>query len=365
MTKLVVRLAKDLVSIKSDRPENSEEKVAQFIFDYLKDLGLKPEKQFLDEENNRFNVIALAGKEPNLMIDGHIDTVPINDPAKWKYNPFGEIAGDKLYGRGSSDTKGNVACMLAAMNEHINENAVYVFNSEEELSLSGIRKILELRETKLKSVKYSLTLEPTDGKIVIGNKGRYTFEITAQGKTAHGSVPEQGENAIYLITKAVSKIEEYNKKLNERKHPLFGQATINVGTIRGGEAHNVVPDLAKITADRRILPGENPEKVEKEFRELIAPLKAEFINKDNACETSKDSKIVKEMQNTLRESGMDDKTYGYSATTELSEISKSGIEGIIFGTGELDQAHKPDECITVKELETGTKIFAAFLKKWK
>jgi succinyl-diaminopimelate desuccinylase len=359
-----LKLAKELISLNSERPNGTEEKVAQFIFDYLKDAGLNPEKQVFDPETNRFNVLVLGSGHTNLMINGHIDTVPINDPKNWQYNPLGEVVGNKLYGRGSCDTKGNIACLLVAMTEQFNENVVYAFNVEEEMSLAGIQKVLELKENKLKHVKYSISLEPTDGKIMIGNRGQYSFEVTAKGKTAHASTPELGDNAIYKIAETTKKIEAYNKKVNKIMHPLFGHATASVGVIQGGTSHNVVPDFAKIHVDRRVLPNEDPDDVEKEFKALVAPLNVKFINRIEACESASDTKLVAEMQNVLKAFSMDTGTYGFKATTELSEISKHDIEGIIFGPGQLNQAHKPNEFITVKELEIGTEIFKNLLKNW-
>lgn len=362
---LEIELAKELVSKDSQNPPGNETPVAEFIFDYLKDIGLNPEKQYFDRAENRFNVLVFDGNNPDLIINGHMDTVPVNNAGQWRFNPFGEISEKKLFGRGSADTKGQIAALLAAMTTNFNEKIVYAFNVEEETSLQGISKVLELRNNKLKNLKFSISLEPTDGKIMIGSKGRYTFEVAASGKTAHASRPWRGKNAIYDIAEASLKIRDYNLELNKITHPLFDCASISVGTIKGGTACNVVPDLATMEVDRRILPNEDVEKVKSEFYNLISPLKASIKNKIDACEMSKDSKIVREMQSCLEDFRMDKDLYGFNATSELSEMKKQGIEGIIFGTGELDQCHKPDEYITLDELRLGTRILRLFLEKWK
>ncbi|MFH1784868.1 MAG: M20/M25/M40 family metallo-hydrolase [Candidatus Micrarchaeota archaeon] len=357
----VISLAKTLVSIDSQVPGPGEIEVSQFIFDYLKEIGLKPQKQFFD--GKRFNVLAFGGSQPSLMVNVHLDTVPINDRKQWKRNPFGEIVNGKLYGRGSCDTKGHAACLLAALQNHINEDVVYIFNGEEEGSFAGIEKVLELRKTKLKSIQNSVSLEPTDGKLMIGNKGSYFIKVSATGKTSHSSRPELGDNAIYKISKAALAIEKYNKKLTKRKSS-FGNASASVGMVDGGTATNVVPDSASMLVDRRVLPGENPKKVESEFREVVNPLSVDFIKRIEACSSSPNSKIVRQMQTILTGFDMDPKPYSFSATTELSEISKHGIEGIIFGTGELGQGHMPDEYITIDALNRGEKILLSLLKNW-
>jgi acetylornithine deacetylase/succinyl-diaminopimelate desuccinylase-like protein len=250
------------------------------------------------------------------------------------------------------------------MAENFNDKIAYVFNVEEEITLNGIKKVLELRKTKLKTVEYSISLEPTDGKIIMGNKGLIVFEVLARGKTAHASQPDLGENAVYTISKAIPKIEEYNQGLKQVIHPVFGCASASLGIIEGGTASNVIPDLARMEIDRRILPNENSNVVEQEFRQMVAPLEVITKKKIDPAETSIDSKIIKEMQGVLTNLGMDSKTYGYTATSELSEISKYGIEGMVFGTAELGQAHKPDEYMTLEQLDRGTRILSELLKKW-
>ena len=361
---LEIKLAKELIARDSQNPPGIETPVAEFIYDYLKGIGLNPEKQYYDKDRNRFNVLVIGRNNPTLLINGHMDTVPINDPEQWKHNPFGEISDGKLFGRGSSDTKGQIACLLAAMKSQFSEKIAYVFNVEEETSLGGIGKVMQLKKGKLKNIKYSISLEPTDGKIMIANKGLYAFEVTARGKTAHSSHPEDGDNAIYSIAKTALKIEDYNTKLNKITHPLLGHASASVNIINGGTADNVIPDLATTIVDRRVLPNEDPVKVEKEFRDVVSPMETRFTNRVEACETSPNSRIVVEIQSHLKNMGMDDKLYGFNATSELSEISKHDIEGIIFGTGELAQCHKPDEHITLDELRLGARIFEALLENW-
>lgn len=361
---LVIELARELVSRDSQNPPGAETPVSEFICDYLKGIGLNPEKQFFDESRGRYSVLVIGGNNPSLMINGHMDTVPINDIKNWNFKPFGEISGGRLYGRGAVDTKGQIACLLAAMKTCFNENIAYVFNVEEETTLGGISKVMELKGDRLKDVKYSMSLEPTDGRIMIASKGQYAFEVVARGKTAHASQPGSGDNAIYKISEAALRVRDYNSELKKRSHPLFDYASASVGVIGGGTVHNVVPDVATMRVDRRVLPNEVPQDVDEEFRKLMSPLEVRYVNRVEACESSGNSKVAVQMQSCLGEFKMDNRLYGYGATTELSEISRHGIEGIVFGTGELGQCHKPDEYITLDRLRLGARIFESFLKKW-
>ncbi len=361
---LALKIAHDLVAIPSPNPPGNEGAVGQYIFDYLTRIGLSPQKQIYDASRNRFNVI-VAGKNPSLMINGHMDTVPVGNINRWRRNPAGEIADGKLYGRGSADTKGQIACLMAAMTTHYNDTIAYVFNAEEEQTLGGITKVLELRDSTLKNVRYSISLEPTDGAIMIGNKGQYFMSVTAQGKTAHGSQPELGINAIYSAAGAALKIEAYHQELTHRHHPLFDHASINVGVISGGEAPNIVPETATMLIDRRVLPNEKAEDIVSELRERVAPLEVIVLKQVEPCETPAMAAIVITMQSILKALGIDSGLQGFRATSELSEIRRHGIEGIIYGPAQLDQAHQSDEYITLDQLQTGTVVLQRLLEQWK
>ena len=137
---LALELVKELVKRGSARPIESENAVAQFIFEYLSDLKLKPQKLYY--ENDRFSVIVIGQDDPQLIINGHMDTVPVGDRSSWDFDPYGEVKDGRFYGRGSADTKGQIAAILAAMATCFNERVCYIFNVEEEMSLNGIKSAL-------------------------------------------------------------------------------------------------------------------------------------------------------------------------------------------------------------------------------
>ena len=351
-------LAKKLVGLNSENPPANCTECGQYIFDFLKKLGLKPIKQFIN--NKLFNVIVI-GKGP-LLIQGHFDTVPFGDLKKWKYNPSGEIAQSKLFGRGSADMKGGIACFLAALQKNPTDQISMIWTAIEENSFIGIKKAMELQKTNLRHVKYSITIEPTNGKLITCNKGQYWFEITAKGKTAHSSAPELGINAIERLTAVIPKIKSYEKQISRRSHKLLGRATLNIGVIKGGIAPNVVPDNASMIIDRRVITSEKPKQIIREMEQVAAPNKTTLLKRIDPAETPINSKIVKFMQRILKSEKLDTRVYGYKATAELSEIRKHGIEGVIFGTGQLSQAHKENEFMTLEELVAGERIIAKLIE---
>ncbi|KKQ70289.1 MAG: hypothetical protein US92_C0010G0021 [Candidatus Peregrinibacteria bacterium GW2011_GWA2_38_36] len=353
-----IKIAKKLISLNSENPPATRTECGEFVFDFLKNIGLKPIKQPVTDK--LFNVI-VVGKGP-ILIQGHLDTVPFGDVKKWKYNPTGQIVKDKFFGRGIADMKGNVACFLSALQKSPTDQLSMAFTAIEETSFIAIEKAMELKKTLFKHVKYSITIEPTDGKLITCNKGQFWFEITAKGRTAHSSSPEKGINAIEKLVEIIPKIKKYEKEINKRRHALLGKATLSIGKIEGGTAPNIVPDHASMTIDRRVLTSENPKQIIKEMEAVCAPNKIKLLKQIDPAETPKSSKIVKFMQKILTSQKIDSKIYGYPATAELSEIRKHGIEGVIFGPSMLSQAHRENEYMTLKELEIGEKIYSKIIE---
>lgn len=353
-----IKLAKKLVSIPSE--SGNEKEISEYIFDFLKEIGLQPEFQQVEE--NRPNVL-LSG-ESDILFNGHLDTVPVGDRENWNHNPYGEISGDRLHGRGSCDTKGTLACFLSALAENPTEKINCSFTIGEENGFTGIEKLMKLRETRLKQLKYCVNFEPTELRIVSAHKGQVQIRVTETGKSAHGSTPEKGENAVLKLSETIDSIQKFaEKELKQSKHLLLGTPTLNIGTIKGGTKFNVVPDSATVDIDLRILPDQNISKLTKKLRETVRPAELEVLHFHQPVELSTDSPLVKQFQSILRDRNLDPEPEGVNFTTEFSELAENGIQGIIFGAGSIDQAHKTDEYISLKQLKTCHRIFTEFLNK--
>lgn len=356
----VVKIAKDLVAINSENPGNTSEEIGNYIYRFLKELGLKPFKQPLTQKG-KFNVL-VTGKS-RLLINGHMDTVQIGDKKSWKYNPLGKIVNGKLYGRGAADTKGNVACLLAALAEENTTQANLSFTANEETDFEGIYTLMKLKKNKLRHVKYGITLEPTGSKIMTMSKGTYIFEIEAKGKATHASRPWSGKNAIERLVPCIQRLRKYATKLKRKKYKNLAHATLNIGVISGGTVPNIVPDKARILIDRRLLPNEKPQQVIREMRDLCKPLKTRLITQLESAETPNSSKIVKYIQKIHRTRNTDTKTYGCHGATELTGFRHHNIEGIVYGCGDLGVAHTVDEYITLKNLHKGEEICKEILRR--
>ena len=250
-----------------------EERVADYVAVMAARAGLEIELQKVLP--GRFNLIAhlrpTARATKTILLAPHLDTVPPADESQF----VPRVEGDRLFGRGACDTKGSVAAMLSAVIAIANAKRrpreteiIFAGLVDEENGQAGSRV---LARSHLKA-DLAIVGEPTSDRIVTAHKGNVWLELEAQGKSAHGSRPELGRNAIHAMARIVDTLEtEYAAKLRQRRrHPLLGHATINVGTIRGGTQPNIVPDSCAISIDRRTLPGETDSAVRREIQSFLA-----------------------------------------------------------------------------------------------
>jgi len=364
----VVELAKSLVSFNSENPPGNEKPIAFFIKDFLDDLGL--EAQLIEFGKNRYNLIASFGKKEGLMLNGHMDTVPIGNVESWKFDPFGEIKDEKLYGRGAVDMKGGLACVLAAVKNLVKEKVEFkrklslVFVGDEEVGLAGSKFIIENYKDALRDIRYGIIAEPTNFLITTAQKGIADMKVKIKGKAAHGSRPELGDNAIYKACDIVQELRELSEKLKKKKDTLLGSGTINVGKIAGGTKLNAVPDYCEIEIDRRIIPGETPQSAKKQIEKILRKLKikgeVELLLPRLPMKLSENSLLVK----TLKEIA-GTKTKGEAAYTEAELYYRGvGVECAVFGPGNPDLSHTTDEYIKIDELKKGRVMFEKIIKKF-
>ncbi|MFC1656199.1 M20 family metallopeptidase [Patescibacteria group bacterium] len=351
-----VKLAKKLVSISSE--SGNEKEVAEFIFKYLKTLGLAVQKQKI--EKNRFNVVVIG--EGEILLNSHIDTVPIGEKKDWSVNPYGQIKNGRLYGRGSCDTKGNGACILAALAKNPTKKISCSFTVGEENTFAGIKEVMKMRRTKLKHIKYCLNFEPTELRLVTAHKGQQYLMIKAKGKAAHASTPEEGENAIQKLNHSINKLQKYIKTFIKKKHKLLGNPTLNIGVIKGGIGYNVIPDSAEIEIDIRTLPNQDSSKIIKQIKKVVAPSKVEVRHTHNPVDLPSKTPFIKLLQDILKNEGLKHQSRGVNYTTEFSEIYKYRIRGAVLGAGSVKQAHIIDEYVSVKDLKKLHKMLCALLE---
>ena len=375
-----ISLAQKMISIDSENPPGKEKELADFMVDTLKIMGLEVVEY--DFKPKRPNVVVVYSSGSNarcLLFNGHLDTVPFGDLTKWSANPLsGVIKEGRLYGRGSADMKSSIAAFISALNAVMKSkvelagNVIIALTSDEEDSCIGARDILE----RGYHASAAIVGEPSDLQINIAHKGFARFNLTTYGKLAHASKPDEGINAIYKMSKAISRLEEiaesYSKLITS--HPILGRPTLSVGVIKGGSKDNIVPDSCEITIDRRLLPGDSPQIVEDELKKELAKIaeddpqfryKLELYNFQPASETNSSEEIVDTARKAIKEIvGIEPRVEGMPATTEMSHFVKAGIPAIIMGCGDIKMAHTVNENLPVQQVIDAAKIYALIMLRY-
>jgi acetylornithine deacetylase/succinyl-diaminopimelate desuccinylase-like protein len=313
-----------------------------------------------------------------ILLAPHLDTVGADGT---KFIP--QRKNGRLYGRGACDTKGSVAAMLSALCELANEKSrpleteiIFAGLIDEEHAQAGSRALVaqasslclpKISTHRLEACATILAIvgEPTRLQVVTAHKGSLWLELETHGKAAHGATPQFGKNAVHEMARIVDLLEtDYAARLRKRKHPLLGTATVNVGTISGGVQPNIVPDACKITVDRRTLPGETDAGVRREIaaflrtRNLSAKISSAKLALAMPLETNLKLPLVQQFMKCVGQT----KPLGIHFFCDAAVLSAGGIPSVVFGPGDVAQAHTADEWISLAELERGKDLILKFLK---
>ena len=251
-------LTKELLAFNTINPPGMERACARHLGRHPRGARASAPRTTSSPRRARASWREIGGdpERPPICFTGHIDTVPLGAKA-WTKDAFaGETDGDRLYGRGSTDMKSGIAAFVAAAVELApllarSPGVVLVITASEEIGCEGAKFLADAK--LLDRAGAIVVAEPTANYPYVGHKGLVWFEIETTGVTAHGSMPEVGDNAINKMARVIGDLEHF--RFPVESHPVMGSPTLNVGTIRGGLNTNSVPDSAKITVDIRTVPG--------------------------------------------------------------------------------------------------------------
>jgi len=364
-------MTQKLLAFNTINPPGNEKECAHFIGNLLKEGGF--DVSYHEFAKNRTSLIArlmFNNDKPPICFSGHMDTVPLG-LAKWTREPFdGEQAGDKVYGRGSSDMKSGLAAMitaalrLAALSKG-SGGVVLMMSAGEETGCEGAGYLAGLGDI-CGHIGALIVGEPTANYPVLGHKGAFWLEAVTTGVTAHGSMPEQGVNAIYKAARAVSRLEKF--EFNVTPHPFLGSPTLNVGTISGGININSVPDRTTFGIDIRTVPGQSSGQI---LQDLQAHLGQEVELKNtiaaSAVSTNPQNEWVQEvfsiMENHIGEKPV---PRGVTYFTDASALTAAfgNPPTIILGPGEAEQAHKTDEYCHISKIDAATEAYFEIASRW-
>jgi len=376
-----LQLLRDMIAIPSVNPmransgESVEKGMANFIENVLTGARIDCERQTVVE--GRDNVIAIVhatnGDVNGLMLNSHMDTVPVDNMSIKPFDPV--IADGCVFGRGSCDAKASLAAMMSAVIEYANQPdrprpVVFAAMADEEFGFTGSWKLIE----KSWPVSACVVGEPTLLRRVIAHKGIVRWRIEVRGLSAHGATPELGRNAVYDGARVALALEEYARRLAEKQsHPRLGHSTLNVGRVTGGHAVNIVPDKCVFELEQRLLPGEDGAQAVKNCEQFLRvkidksvqlTVEAPYLI-DPALETAAQAEIVEALARAQQdELGAERELAGANYGTDGSKLARAGIQTVVCGPGDIAQAHTANEFVEIKQLELATRMYSHLLANW-
>jgi acetylornithine deacetylase/succinyl-diaminopimelate desuccinylase-like protein len=368
------KLLCELVALPSVNPaflppghaQAGEGRVAEFLAATAASAGLDVAWQkALPGRRNLIARLSPPGKvKQRILLAPHLDTV-----AAFSEDQFiPRLRRGRIFGRGACDTKGSVAAMLSALMVLAERGArpagtEFIFTGlvDEELAQGGSRA---LAGSALRAA-LAIVGEPTGLRVVTAHKGNVWLRLVTRGKAAHGSCPHLGKNAVHEMARIVDLLQtRYARQLQSRTHALLGTATVSIGSIHGGSQPNIVPAECVATADRRTLPGETELSVIREIKALLRQhgLRASFGNeKSVSCpplETDHHLPLVQAFLTAARQKAPAGATYFCDAAI----LAQSGLPSVVFGPGNIAQAHTADEWVSTASLEQATQVLLKFFR---
>jgi acetylornithine deacetylase len=391
-----VRYLRDYVAIPSVNPMRrddidpsiaGERRYAEHLREQLRRLGIDAELTGPPERPSVIGEATAAGARETLLVASHLDTVPVDGMEIDPFDP--RIDSGRLYGRGSCDTKGGMAALVAALEAvlargTLRRNLLVVGESDEELGSIGARAVLDQLSDRLpgaaeggaaardgspRQLGWAIATEPTELRVVTRHRGVTHAKLHAAGVAGHSSDPSMGRNAIVALARAAVALDALAATLGERRDPTLGPATLSIGLVEGGSAVNVIPDRASLTLDRRTLPGESAESVRAEIEarlesDGIRHVEVEWCRVEKGALATPDSHpAVQVCQRALAAEGLPTPTTAAAFATDGGVFESAGLASVVLGPGSILQAHTPREWVELRQVETMAAIFTRILEE--
>jgi len=313
------------------------------------------------------------GNGPTLLLNAHVDVVPTGDESAWSHPPFGaEVVDGRVYGRGAGDDKASVTAQvigaIALARSGVDFSGTLIVNVVADEETGGRHGAHYVAHNMANRPDFVIVGEQTLSKVAIGERGFASTQVTTRGRAAHGALPWEGANAIEGMAEVIVALRrEMWPALEERVSPYFHHSSASINMISGGIKQNVVPDECTIYIDRRILPGEVPEEVVQEIREVAERAVGDFpgvtvevvgLGLTAATMSDPESPAVRAMLAANERLGLSTELTGFSMGTDGRHFAAIGIPTIIYGPGDPKLAHIPDEWVGVDEVMQAARAYA-------
>ena len=364
----------DLVRTPSTNPGCFEADAAKRVVSWFE--GTPVEAELVESLPGRPSVGAILrgrGDGPRLVLNGHLDTVPIDDADLWTVDPFGAIVrGGYMYGRGACDMKAGLAVQIAVAHhlardlDRLDGSLVLHFAAGEERAEPGTLSLLEAGFVG----DWGIVTEPTELKIAAATRGLAPLRVRLKGRSIHASRAHLGVNPAWGLRWVLEALEEYRADIERRNHPLLAHGSCTPTVVAGGVTPNAVPDAIDLYVDRRLIPGET---VDGELREVTARLSAAkpensevglevsvAYNRFEPAEISADASLVRRLTRSVeRVTGTPGVVYGAPFSSDVRNlVNDAGIEAVNFGPGNVAECHCADERVELRQLETAARVIA-------
>ncbi|WP_281550087.1 M20 family metallopeptidase [Murimonas intestini] len=383
MDQHLIEIVQDLIRLESEAPPGREAGTGEYIYDFLKEAGLKPHRQYCTPD--RFNVTAELGRGDegslSFLYCGHMDVVPAGETSAWTTPPYEpNIREGRLYGRGACDMKGSLACalyaakQLASRPDQFSGRLQLFFDVDEEHRNIGLWRFLKDNP----SADFVIVGEPTDMEIALGHRGVMAFEITFTGKSAHAARPGEGNNAIYAAGSFIARIQKLQEEMDAAWKSgstdiRLPSSAVQVTVIKGGTKVNMIPQECTAELDCRLGMGETQESMEEKIRQILEQVSEESgcgysFRRLTSCPAgwcSPDGSEIAAIEEILMEyRGRQPVPGVFGASCEAGLLQKNlNAPAVILGPGSLRQAHVTDEYITLNQLEEGAYLYTRIFEK--
>ncbi|MEK4760978.1 M20 family metallopeptidase [Viridibacillus sp. FSL E2-0187] len=379
----VIQLTRELVQIPSVYREGiadaNETKVALYVAEYLKNIGIQTHiEEVVPGRPNVIGIIDSGKPGKTLLFEGHTDVVTEGNVDAWTYGPFSaEIVDGRMYGRGTNDTKGNLACMITAVQSILKDKEefcgkiILCIPVDEEGMMLGIKHFI--KQGWADGVDGAIICEPEENNVCIAQRGAMRIRVDVYGKMAHGAISWSGINPNWRMARFIVELEKLEKEEQARlgedpylKWPSI-TPTILQAPVKGDAQINVIPDHCMMTLDIRTVPQQDHDELLNKINAIIAKLKnddsdfnVELTILDNrpSTFTEKDHPVVQAVYDAVKEVTGEEPIYnGVPGATDGTFLHMHGVPIVTIGAGDREIPHQINEYVDIEELAVTTAIF--------
>lgn len=369
----LVDVLSSLVRARSVNPGIYETAMAEQVRSWLADLPVEiTVVEFAPGRPSVAAVLPGTGEGPRLVLNGHMDTVPVDEVGRWTDDPFDPVLRDGyLYGRGACDMKAGLTVQIATLHHLValgrppRGTLIAHFASGEECGEPGTLSLLKNGFAG----DFGIVTEPTELKVAVAERGLCHYRIRINGQSIHASRAHLGVNPLWRLRGALDVVEQYHAEIQQREHPLLPSGSCTPTVVRGGVKENAVADSCELLLDRRLLPGESVAGELDALRERLAHLDGVEITGTGlpfeAAEIPANSLIAGELTESV--TALTNRTAEIWGTPFSSDvrnlINDAGMEAVTFGPGNVAECHCVDERVAVDQLQDAAVVVSAVARR--